>query len=107
MKEYETRGATHCEDVVRVTADLLRLGDHINCFADQPGAAFGWAVVTRCTQDVVEYTRPYVHISPFEYSSGIAEGGSAVIAYTGLEVSKVERRSDRVFSVVFRTQVPR
>jgi hypothetical protein len=109
-KERETRGATEgCEQVMRETANVLLVGDSVNLNADQPGAAFGWATVVCVTEDAVELVRPYVHTSDFTTSGFIGQHiGSRVIDYIGQERITLPRHcKDRIYSVVFRTSVPR
>ena len=115
LKEYEcrqrvsngTKSGTGCETVMRETANVLLVGDTLNSFADQPGAAFGWATVVCVTEDTVELARPYIHVADFTMCPGGQNIGERVVHHTGLETIRLPRHSDRVYSVVFRTQVPR
>ena len=72
----------------------LKLGDVVRVHGD----AYGTAHVTRITQDVVEFSRPYGSCADFSMSAG-EEGASQVIFYTGLEVFTVFRLSDHVWKV--------
>ena len=105
-KEYETRGAEGCEQVVRERANVLLVGDRINMFSDQPGAPFGWATVVCVTETEVEVVRPFVHTADFTMCAGKGEIGERVMDYLGHERFRIPRYSDRVYSVVFRTTVP-
>lgn len=107
LKEYEVRGAESCETVVRETANVLLVGDRVNLFADQPGAPFGWGTVVSVTEEEVEVVRPYVHVSDFTVCAGGGEIGERVMSYMGQEFVRLYRKSDRVFSVVFRNTVPK
>jgi hypothetical protein len=100
LKEYEIRGAEGCEKVMRETANVLLLGDRVNLFADQPGAAYGWATVVKVTEEEVTVVRPYVHVADFEYTGGL-------MSYLGQETCKLWRDGDRIFDVVFRTSIPK
>ena len=107
-KEYEERGAAKgCETVMRETANVLLVGDSINLNVDQPGAAFGWATVVAVTEEWVEVVRPYVHTSDFTTACSGGNGGERLIDYIGTERFKIPRDNDHVFSVVFRTTVPK
>jgi hypothetical protein len=99
-KEYLTRGAEGCEKVVREKANILLVGDHVNLFADQPGAPFGWGTVIEVTEEEAVVVRPYVHTSDFATTSGL-------ISYIGQEMVRLYRQDERVFDVVFRTTVPK
>ena len=99
LKEYEIRGAEGCERIMHETANVLLVGDRVNLFADQPGAPFGWGTVVQVTEEEATVVRPYVHTSDFTTTSGL-------ISYLGQEVVKLQRSSDRVLTVVFRTTVP-
>lgn len=100
LKEYEARGATKCEQVIKEKANILLLGDRVNLFADQPGAPYGWATVVKVDENEVTVVRPYVHVADFEYTGGL-------MSYLGQETCKLYRKSDRIFDVVFRTTVPK
>ncbi len=100
MKEYEIRGASGCEQIVRERANVLLIGDRVNLFADQPGAPFGWGTVIEVTEEEAVVVRPYVHTSDFETTSGL-------ISYIGQEITRLPRQADRVYTVVFRTTVPK
>ncbi len=100
LKEYEIRGADGCERVVHETANVLLVGDRVNLFADQPGAPYGWGTVIEVTENEVVVVRPYVHTADFTTTSGL-------MSYLGQETVRLYRDSDRVFTVVFRTTVPR
>jgi hypothetical protein len=100
LKEYEIRGADGCERVVNETANVLLIGDRVNLFADQPGAPFGWGTVIEVTEEEAVVVRPYVHTSDFSTTSGL-------ISYIGQEITRLPRQSDRVYTVVFRTTVPK
>ena len=106
-KEYETRGASGFESIVRETANVLLVGDQINFFADQPGAAFGWGTVTSVTEHEVECIRPFVHTSDFSVSAGAYAVGTRLLSYLGQEVIKLPRDGTRVYTVVFRSTVPK
>ena len=95
------------EKVVTERANVLLVGDQVNLFADQPGAAFGWGTVVCVTADEVEVVRPYVHLNDFTVSAGRGEIGERVMDYIGQERCRLDRRSDRLFHVVFRTTVPK
>jgi hypothetical protein len=107
LKEYEIRGAEGCEKVVSERANVLLVGDRVNLFADQPGAPFGWATVTCVTEDEVELVRPYVHTGDFTMGAGRGQIGERLMQYMGQEVCRLPRQSDRVYTVVFRTTVPK
>ena len=100
LKEYEIRGASGCEKIVHERANVLLIGDRVNLFADQPGAPFGWGTVIEVTEEEAVVVRPYVHTSDFETTSGL-------ISYIGQEITRLPRNSDRVYTVVFRTTVPK
>jgi hypothetical protein len=100
LKEYEIRGAEGCERVVQERANVLLIGDRVNLFADQPGAPYGWGTVVEVTENEAIVVRPYVHTADFETTSGL-------MSYLGQEIVKLDRRSDRVLTVVFRTTIPR
>lgn len=110
LKEYEIRGADGCERIVTETANVLLIGDRVNLFADQPGAPFGWGTVVAVTEDEVEIIRPYVHTADFSMSgkiSPVGPTGERLTHYMGQEVCRIPRHSDRTFTVVFRTTVPK
>ena len=109
------------EQVVIKRANVLLVGDWVNLFADQPGAAYGWGTVVCVTEDEVEVVRPYVHTSDFSMGRGDALGRprqregldewgrwreSRLVPYVGQEVIRLPRRSDRTYTIVFRTTVP-
>lgn len=87
------------EKVVTERANVLLLGDRVNLFADQPGAAFGWGTVVCVTEDEVEVVRPYVHTQDFSM-------GGRLISYLGQEVTRLPRQSEQTYTIVFRTTVP-
>jgi hypothetical protein len=95
------------ENVVIEKANILLVGDRVNLFADQPGAAFGWGTVVCVTEDEAEIHRPYIHTSDFTGAAGFGVIGERLISYIGQEITKLDRRSDRTYSVVFRTTVPK
>jgi len=97
------RENSKCEQVHQETANVLLVGDRVNLFADQPGAAFGWATVVCVGEDTVELVRPYIHTSSNSYAS---QGGTKLIDYVGQERIKLDRKGPRVLTVVFRSQVP-
>ena len=99
MKEYEARGATKCEQGIKEKANILLIGDRVNLFEDQPGAPYGWATVVKVDENEATVVRPYVHTSDFETTGGL-------LSYLGQEVCKLDRHSDRIYHVVFRTTVP-
>ena len=105
-KEYEDRGASGCETIMRETANVLLVGDRVNLFADQPGAPFGWGTVVCVTEEYAEVVRPYVHTSEFSLSAG-PRPGEKLISYLGQEVTRLPRQSDRVYTVVFRNTIPK
>lgn len=107
LKEYEIRGAEGCEKVVTERANVLLVGDRVNLFADQPGAAFGWATVVCVTEDEVELVRPFVHTSDFTIHPGRGDIGERLMDYLGQERCRLPRHSDRTYTVVFRTTVPK
>ena len=95
------------ETVVLETANVLLVGDRVNLFADQPGAAFGWGTVVAVTEDYAEVVRPYVHVSDFTMSTGNGDLGERVISFLGQETVKLPREAfGRVYHVVFRTEIP-
>ncbi len=102
-KEYEMRGAKHCEEVVMETANVLLVGDNINI----TGATFGWGTVVCVTEKEVEIVRPYIHTSDFTVCAGFGNIGERLISYTGMETVKISRDSKNIYTVVFRTTVPR
>jgi hypothetical protein len=75
--------------------------------ANVPGAAFGWGTVVCVTEHEVEIVRPYVHTSNFTMGAGRGELGERLVSYIGQEVCRIPRYSDRVFTIVFRSQVPK
>ena len=89
------------ELIVIERANILLVGDRVNLFADQPGAAFGWGTVVCVTEEYAEVVRPYVHVADFTAC------GNRLISYLGQEVTKLPRDSDRTYTVVFRTTVPK
>lgn len=93
------------ETVHTETANVLLLGDRVNLFADQPGAAFGWATVTRISEDEVELMRPYVHTSDF--AMGSYDDSMKLQSYFGHEIVKLYRHNDRKLAIVFRASVPK
>lgn len=107
LKEYEIRGAEGCERIVTESANVLLVGDRVNLFADQPGAPFGWGTVVCVTEDEVEVVRPYVHTSDFSMGAGRGQIGDRLMSYIGQEVTRLPRHSDRTYTVVFRTTVPK
>ena len=107
MKEYEARGAEKCESIVKVTANMLLVGDRINLFVDQPGAPFGWGTVVSVTEYEVEVLRPYVHTSDFTICAGVGSVGERLMDYIGQERVMLPRDNDRVLTVVFRSVVPK
>ena len=110
LKEYEIRGAEGCERTVIETANVLLIGDRVNLFADQPGAPFGWGTVVAVTEDEVEIHRPFIHTGDFSMSgkiSPVGPTGSRLQSYMGQEVCRIPRHSDRKFTVVFRSTVPK
>ncbi len=107
LKEYEVRGAESCEAVVRETANVLLVGDRVNLFADSPGAPYGWGTVVAVTEEIAEVYRPYIHVSDFSVAVGKGEIGERVLSYMGHEMVDLPRCSDRVYSVVFRTSIPK
>lgn len=107
LKEYEIRGAEKCEQVVTESANVLLVGDRVNLFADQPGAPFGWGTVVAVTEEFAEVVRPYVHTGDFTMTPGNGHIGDRVLSYIGQEVTRLPRQSDRTYSVVFRTTVPK
>ena len=108
LKEREARGATEsCEQVMQETANVLLVGDNINLNAHAAGATFGWATVVAVTEEWVEVVRPYVHTSDFTTACSGGNGGERVIDYIGTERFKIPRYNDHVYSVVFRTTVPK
>lgn len=94
------------EKVFIETANVLLVGDRVNLFADQPGAAFGWGTVVSVTEEEVEIVRPYVHTSDFTQVAGRGEVGTRLMSYIGQEVTRLPRHSDRTYTVVFRARVP-
>jgi hypothetical protein len=99
-----------CEQVFTETANVLLVGDSVNLFADQPGAAFGWGTVVCVTEEEVEVVRPYVHVADFSMAgkaSPVGPTGERLISYLGQEVTRLPRHSDRTYTVVFRTTVPK
>ena len=107
LKEYEIRGAEGCERVVTERANVLLVGDRVNLFADQPGAPFGWGTVVAVTEDFAEVVRPYVHVEDFTMGAGQGALGERLLSYIGQEVTRLPRQSDRTYTVVFRTVVPK
>ena len=101
------RESTLCETIVIKRADALLVGDRVNLFADQPGAAYGWGTVVAVTEDFAEVVRPYVHTADFAMCTGQGQVDQRIISYLGQEVTKLPRNSVRTYSVVFRYQVPR
>ncbi len=100
-REWATRGAPGCDQVVRETANVLLLGDRINLSADQSGAPYGWGTVVQVSGEVVTVHRPYVHVSDFCTTGKL-------ISYLGQETVKLPRHApERVYSVVFRNEIPR
>ena len=95
------------EKVVTERANVLLVGDRVNLFADQPGAAFGWGTVVCVTEDFAEVVRPYVHTGDFTMQAGQGDIGERLLTYIGQEVTRLPRRSDRTYTVVFRTTVPK
>lgn len=95
------------EKVVMERANVLLIGDEVNLFADQPGAAFGWGTVVCVTEEYAEVVRPYVHTADFSMSAGQGETGERLISYIGQEVTRLDRASDRLLTVVFRSTVPK
>lgn len=95
------------EKVFVETANVLLVGDRVNLFADQPGAAFGWGTVVCVTEEEVEVVRPYVHTADFSMMAGRGEIGSRIMSYIGQEVTRLPRHSDRTYTVVFRSTVPK
>ena len=110
MDQDERNAHGRAETVFIETANVLLVGDSVNLFADQPGATFGWGTVTAVTEDEVEIVRPYVHLADFSMSgkiSPVGPTGSRVMSYIGQEVCRIPRHSDRKFTVVFRSTVPK
>jgi hypothetical protein len=87
------------ENVVIERANVLLVGDVVNLFADQAGAAFGWGTVVKVSEEEVEIVRPFVH------TSGVQSSGR-LLSYIGQEVTKLPRQSDRTYTVVFRSTIP-
>lgn len=103
-----TRLATgKAEKVMIETANILLVGDSVNLFSDQPGAAFGWGTVVCVTEEEVEVVRPYVHTEDFTMGAGYGKIGERIISYIGQEITRLPRQSDRTYSIVFRNKVPR
>lgn len=97
-----------CEQVILETANVLLVGDRVNLFADQPGAAFGWGTVVCVTEDFAEVLRPYVHVGDFTMQAGKGDIGERLISYLGSETTRLPReRFGKVYHVVFRTEVPK
>lgn len=97
-----------CEQVILETANVLLVGDRVNLFADQPGAAFGWGTVVCVTEDYAEVLRPYVHTADFSVMAGKGEIGERLLSYIGQEVTRLPREPfGKVYHVVFRTTVPK
>ena len=106
-KEYEIRGAEGCEKLFHGVADMLLVGDRVNLFADQPGAPFGWGTVVCVTEEYAEVVRPHVHTSDFTVGAGSGEFGERLMSYLGQEIVRLDRKSDRIHSIVFRSTVPK
>ena len=107
MKECEIRGAEGCETVVHKKANVLLVGDRVNLFADQPGAPFGWGTVVCVTEEYAEVVRPHVHTSDFTVAAGSGQFGERLMSYLGQEIVRLDRKSDRIHSIVFRSTVPK
>jgi len=92
-----------CEEVVRETANMLLVGDRVRLFE----APYGWGTVIRVTDKTIKIVRPYIHTSDFTICAGQGDIGERLIDYMGQEKVRLERQSDRVYDVVFRTTVPK
>ena len=107
LKEYEARGAKGCETISHERANMLLVGDRVNLFADQPGAAYGWGTVVCVTDKFAEVVRPYVHTADFTMTAGQGNSGQRIMDYIGQERVKLPLISSCIFSVVFRTTIPK
>jgi hypothetical protein len=94
------------EKVHQERANILLIGDRVNLFADQPGAAFGWGTVVCVTDEYAEVARPFVHVADFKMGAGRGDIGERLISYIGQEATRLPRQADRLYSVVFRSSVP-
>lgn len=105
--DSDTRLANGKQEKVFIeTANVLLVGDRVNLFADQPGAAYGWGTVVSVTDEEVEIVRPYVHTSDFTQTAGRGEVGTRVMSFIGQERTRLPRHSDRTYTVVFRSTIP-
>lgn len=95
------------EKVIIEKANILLVGDRVNLFADQPGAPYGWGTVVCVTEHEVEVERPYVHTADFTIGAGRGDIGERLLSYIGTETTRLPRQSDRTYTVVFRSSVPK
>jgi hypothetical protein len=104
--EREILGGT--EQVQIETANVLLVGDRVNLFADQPGAAYGWGTVVMVNEDIVEIIRPHVCTSDFTMGdSRFGHGGTRLMSSLGWETVRLDRSHSRKLTVVFRSTVPK
>jgi len=67
----------------------INLGDTVRLNLPE----YGTATVFNVTEDEVHLVRPYIHLADFSYTGG-------VMHYTGTEIVKLWRDSDRTLTVL-------